>query len=64
MAREQQVPAAMVAALREIGKLMGYYAPRQVRVDLSEEQQVLVTRYEQMSDAELLDVIARSNGAV
>jgi hypothetical protein len=33
--RAQQQPMAMVAALREIGRLMGFYAPDQHRVQLA-----------------------------
>lgn len=61
MAREQTNPAAMVAALREIGKLMGLYAPKRVKVDLDARQAVDLGRLEAMSDEELVAVIdARS----
>ncbi|MBY4594150.1 terminase small subunit [Ottowia caeni] len=59
MAREQTNPAAMVAALREIGKLMGLYAPERVKVDLDARQAVELGRLEAMSDEELVAVMAR-----
>lgn len=58
IAREQMNPAAMVQGLREIGKLMGYYAPTRVRVALDEGQAEAMARLEAMSDAELLEVVA------
>jgi len=60
MAREQLNPAAMVQGLREIGKLMGYYAPKQMRVALDEGQAKAMARFEAMSDAELLALMAGS----
>lgn len=57
MAREQGEPATMVSAARELGKLLGFYAP--VRVEATVDVSALAVRdkYEQMSDAELLAVI-------
>ena len=53
MAREQRNPAGMVAGLREIGKLMGFYTDRvKVNVDVTGQQER--RRMEAMSDAELL----------
>ena len=57
MAREQMNPAGMVAGLREIGKLMGLYAPQHIQLAMEpvamQELQVL----ESMSDTELLALI-------
>ena len=53
MARTQMNPAGMVAGLREIGKLMGFYTHRvKVNVDVTGQQER--RRMEAMSDAELL----------
>lgn len=53
MARTQMNPAGMVAGLREIGKLMGFYTDRvKVNVDVTGQQER--RRMEAMSDAELL----------
>ena len=55
MAREQLNPAGMVAGLREIGKLMGFYIDRvKVDVDLTGQQER--RRMEAMTDAELLAI--------
>ena len=53
MAREQRNPAGMVAGLREIGKLMGFYTDR-VKVDVGVTDQQERRRMEAMTDAELL----------
>ncbi|CAN7266714.1 terminase small subunit [Acidovorax sp. LjRoot38] len=53
MARDQMNPAGMVAGLREIGKLMGFYTDR-VKVDVDVAGQQERRRMEAMSDEELL----------
>ena len=53
MARTQMNPAGMVAGLREIGKLMGFYTDR-VKVDVGVTDQQERRRMEAMTDAELL----------
>jgi len=54
MAREQRNPAGMVAGLREIGKLMGLYAPERVKVAVDADQAAELRRLEGMTDGELL----------
>lgn len=57
MAKKQGEPATMVSAARELGKLMGFYAP--VRVEATVDVGALAVRdaYERMTDAQLLEVI-------
>lgn len=57
-AREKGDPAAMVSAAREIGRMLGFYAPEVRKVALSTEQRGVRSRMEDMTDAELLAVIA------
>lgn len=57
LARDQRNPAAMVAALREVGKLMGLYAPGRVDLVLAPERRAELQRLEAMTDAELLALI-------
>jgi phage terminase small subunit len=59
-ARVQSNPMAMVSGLREIGKMLGFYAPEVKKVDLNVAGQVELKRMNQMSDAELLQIIDRS----
>lgn len=59
MAREQSNPAGMVAGLREIGKLMGLYAPERVKVAVDADQTAELRRLERMTDGELLALMAQ-----
>ena len=59
MARENGEPAGMIAGLREIGKMMGFYAPARNQVEVSVGSLAEMGRYEAMSDAELLDLMMR-----
>ncbi len=56
LAKELREPAAMVSAARELGRLMGYYAPdrRQVEITAGGDGR---ERFEAMSDAQLAAVI-------
>ena len=58
LARQQANPAGMIAGLREIAKMCGYYAPETKKVGLTVDQDSLRARYEVMSDEELLAIIA------
>lgn len=60
MAKLISEPSSMVAAAREIGKICGLYEPRKVDITLNGSVQHEVHRFEGMSDAELLKVIAES----
>lgn len=63
MGREQRNPAAMISALREIGKMLGYYAPEVKRVELSGDSRGLISQLEGLSDEELEAVVARGQAA-
>ncbi len=54
LARERQEPMAMIAALREQARLLGYYEPEVKRVELSASGEALEARMRGMSDEELL----------
>jgi len=58
LARTQWQAMAMISGLREIGKLMGFYSPQVVEVSMSKNEASLKARYESMTDAELMAVIA------
>jgi phage terminase small subunit len=57
LAKEKGDPAAMIAAWREIGKMCGYYAPDRMKVDVRSDVSVEMRRMEQMTDAELINLI-------
>lgn len=54
MARTLADPQAMIAGWREVGKMCGYYAPVQVKVDVNINDNSAYARLSRMSDAELL----------
>jgi len=58
LARMVAEPSSMVAAAREIGKICGLYEPQKVQVNFNGRVQHEIHRFEAMSDAELLDVLA------
>lgn len=62
LAAEMQEPAAMVSAARELGRLFGFYAPIQARVDLSASEGRLLEQIGGLSDGELFRLIAEAEG--
>ena len=58
MARVQSNPAGMIAGLREIGKMLGFYAPETHRVELVPDSAALEQRFQYLPDHELLALIA------
>ena len=59
MAKTMAEPSTMVAAAREIGKICGLYEPKKVEINVSGQVQHEIHRFEAMSDAELLEVLAQ-----
>ena len=53
LAKEQANPAGMVAGLREIGKMLGYYAPEVKRVEVASDQGGQHAHLLALSDAQL-----------
>ncbi len=53
-------PAAAISGYREIGRMLGFYAPEVKRVRVSADRELAdeMRRYEAMSDEELRNVIA------
>ena len=56
LARQKGDVMAMISAWREIGKMIGAYAPERKRVEVSLEGDRLRAKYEAMSDRELLAI--------
>ncbi len=54
MARQQNNPVAMVAALRESAKISGFYAPERTKVEISVDGEALQAKFAAMPDSELL----------
>ena len=53
-ARLQQNPIAMISGLRELGLMLGFYAPEVKRVELTSDQQITQNHMAALTDAELL----------
>lgn len=63
LARSQSNPMAMIAALREVAKLCGFYAPEQKEIVVHNKKQRGLGGMEAMSDAELEAIIhSKENG--
>jgi phage terminase small subunit len=58
LARAQCNAMGMLAGWREIGKMLGYYAPEKKAVVVTELTQREISRFEGMSDEELLALSA------
>ena len=58
MGRVQQNPGAMVSALREVAKMLGFYAPEVKRVQLTAPQNSAYQNLSLWTDAQLLDAIS------
>ena len=59
--RAQQNPGAMVGALREVAKMLGFYAPAVKLVELSVPQNGAYQNLAFWTDAQLLDAISPGN---
>lgn len=55
-------PAAMIAAWREIGKACGFYTVQPIKVEIDVRGQVEMGRLNNLSDAQLLTLIASGGG--
>ena len=59
MAKLMAEPMTMIAGWREIGKMCGYYEPIRVKADITVNGAVVKERLEQLTDAELLELIQK-----
>ena len=57
LARLAADPQAMIKGWTEVGKMLGYYAPEVKKVEITDNQKRLQSKFEAMSDEELLRVI-------
>lgn len=53
-------PNTEINGWKEVAKLMGYYAPEVKKIDLTVTQGNLKSKFEQMTDQELLEMASRS----
>jgi phage terminase small subunit len=57
LAKEEREPAAMVAAARELGRMLGFYAPARVEAVVDVEVLAIRGQYQLMTDAQLLAIV-------
>ena len=60
MGREQQNPAAMVCALREVAKILGFNAPEVTRLKMDSSAGSIFAKYSRMKDDELVVLMSGS----
>jgi phage terminase small subunit len=58
MAKTQVNPAAMIRGLTEIAKMLGYYEPEKVKVELSDDAERVKAYFAAMTDEDLYAAIA------
>ena len=58
MARLAADPQAMIKGWTEIGKMLGYYAPETTKLEITDNQKRLQSKFEAMSDEDLLAIVA------
>lgn len=62
MGRHQQNPSAMVGALREVAKILGFFASEVKRVELTSVENPAYIKFNAMTDAQLFAVVAGGTG--
>lgn len=58
MARTLADPAQMINGADKLAKIMGYYQPETLKLEVSKDSNVLSSKFRQMSDEELLEIAA------
>lgn len=56
MARTMADPGNMINGADKIAKMMGYYAPETLKLDMTTNQSALQSKLKQLSDADLLEM--------
>ncbi len=57
LARLSADPQAMIKGWTEVGKMLGYYAPEVKKLEITDNQKRLQSKFEAMSDEDLMKVI-------
>lgn len=63
MAKMKAEPSAMIRGLVEIAKMLGYYEPERVKIDLTDDAKRMAAKYAVMSDEELLAIMEGTESA-
>lgn len=57
LARLAADPASMIKGWTEVGKMLGHYAPEVKRLEITDNQKRLASKFEAMTDEDLLKII-------
>lgn len=58
MARIQADPSQMINGADKVAKMMGYYAPETLKLEVEQNSKALQNKFRQLSDAELYELAA------
>lgn len=58
MARTLADPAQMINGADKVAKMMGYYAPETLKLEVENNSKALTNKFRQLSDAELYEIAA------
>ena len=58
MARIQADPSQMINGADKVAKMMGYYAPETLKLEVEQNSKSLQNKFRQLSDAELYEIAA------
>jgi len=58
MARIQADPSQMINGADKVAKMMGYYAPETLKLEIEQNSKSLQNKFRQLSDAELYEIAA------
>lgn len=56
MARTLADPAQMINGADKVAKMMGYYEPERIKLEVEGNAQALANKFKQLTDAELLEI--------
>lgn len=59
MARTLADPANMINGADKVAKMMGYYAPEAIKLEVTGNHATLASKFKQLSDEELYDIAAK-----
>ena len=59
MARTLADPAQMINGAREVGRMMGFYEPETIKIDMTMNHNVMATKFKAMTDEELYEIASQ-----
>ncbi len=60
MSKKMAEPSSMVAAAREIGRMLGFYEPETIKLEMTDNQKTLQNKLMTMSTEQLLELAAKN----